>query len=95
MARWLSGAPAATEAAQAACTACSTSPATAGTAGTLVAARGPREHLTSCVAISTVPMNATAGQAEISAPSSRLVGEVVLLDAVRGRISELSRKQQG
>ena len=39
-------------------------------AGTLVAARGPRERRTSCMAISTAPMNATAGQAEISAPSS-------------------------
>jgi len=70
MARWLSGAPAATDAAYAAQTACSTSLGTSDTAGTVVAARGPRERRTSCAAISTVPMNATAGQAEISAPSS-------------------------
>ena len=70
MARWLSGAPAATDAAYAARTACSTSPGTSGTAGTLMAARGPRARLTCCMAISTEPMNATADQAEISAPSS-------------------------
>jgi hypothetical protein len=67
MARWLIGAPAATDAAYAARTACSTLP---GTSGTAVAACGPRERRTSCMAISTEPMNATAGQAEISAPSS-------------------------
>jgi hypothetical protein len=67
MARWLKGCPAATDAAYAARTACSTSP---GTSGTLVTARGPRERRTSCMTISTAPMKATAGQAEISAPSS-------------------------
>jgi hypothetical protein len=35
-----------------------------------VTARGTRARLTCCIAISTEPMNATAGQAEISAPSS-------------------------
>jgi hypothetical protein len=43
---------------------------TCGTAGPMVAARGPRARLTCCMAISTAPVNATAGQAEISAPSS-------------------------
>jgi len=70
MARWLSGEPAATDAAYASRTACSTSPGNAGLCGTLAAACGPRERRTSCMAISTAPMNATAGQAEISAPSS-------------------------
>jgi len=36
----------------------------------MLAARGTRARLTCCTAISTVPMKATAGQAEISAPSS-------------------------
>ncbi len=36
----------------------------------LMAARGLRARLTCCMAISTAPMNATVGQAEISAPSS-------------------------
>lgn len=38
--------------------------------GTLMAARGPRALLTCCPAISTAPMNVTAGHAEIRAPSS-------------------------
>jgi hypothetical protein len=40
----------------------------------LVADCGARERLTCCMAISTAPMNATAGQAEISAPSSPYPG---------------------
>jgi hypothetical protein len=48
----------------------SPSPGTSGMAGTLVAARGARARLTCCIAISTEPMNPTAGHAEISAPSS-------------------------
>ena len=43
---------------------------TGGTAGSLAAARGPRARRTCCMAISTAPANATAGHAEISAPSS-------------------------
>src|SRR3984893_3573936 len=69
MARWLSGCPAVTDAAYAARTACSTSPGTSGTAGVAVTARGTRARRTCCMAISTEPMNATAGHAEISAPS--------------------------
>jgi len=70
MARWLSGAPAATDAAFAARTAYTTSPGTSGTAGPMMAARATRARLTCCMAISTEPMNATAGHAEISAPTS-------------------------
>ena len=46
-------------------TACSTSP---GTSGPLVAAPSARARLTCYIAISTESMNATAGQAKISAP---------------------------
>jgi hypothetical protein len=67
MARWLSGWPAATDAAYAARTACSALP---GTSGTVSATCDPRARRTSCIAISTAPMNATAAQAEISAPTS-------------------------
>jgi hypothetical protein len=54
-------------------------PGAAGTAGTMVAGRGARARLAWCIAISTVPMNATASQAEISGPEqpvSRPVGDV-------------------
>ncbi len=79
IARWLNGAPAATDAAYAAATASRTSPGatgeaaadgTAATAGTSAARRGPRARRTSVIAISTAPMNATAGHAEITAPST-------------------------
>jgi hypothetical protein len=45
-------------------------PGTSGTAGTLVTGRGARDRRTCCIAISTEPMNATAGHAEISALST-------------------------